>query len=217
MSIGKIVRNITGKRFRTIGLVYRSFFMNLNTMAQAISPAIPQDAWIIDVGGGDGEPLNNLLALRSDIKVTMIDLSMNIGGAIKQEFVHRVKKHPGLGIAQFKNNGERTPDVILISDVVHHVPVKERQGFFSDLLLLAGSKKDMRIIIKDIEPGYFRAFLGRFADRWISGDKEMSLVSRGALIGLMHEAFGNTFETIETELFKMDPPNYAQVFVIHRV
>jgi 2-polyprenyl-3-methyl-5-hydroxy-6-metoxy-1,4-benzoquinol methylase len=191
--------------------------MNLNTMAQAISPAIPRDAWIIDVGGGDGEPLNNLLALRSDIKVTMIDLRMNIGGAIKQEFIHRVKKHPGVGMAQFKNNSERAPDVVLISDVVHHVPAKDRKEFFSDLLVLARSKKDTRIIIKDIEPGYFRAFLGRIADRWISGDKEMSLVSRDALLRLMYETFGTAFETKETALFKMDPPNYAQVFVIHSV
>jgi hypothetical protein len=45
----------------------------------------------------------------------------------------------------------------------------------------------------------------------------MSLVSRDALLRLMYETFGTAFETKETALFKMDPPNYAQAFVIHSV
>ena len=71
----------------------------------------------------------------------------------------------------------------------------------------------MRIIIKDVEPGYLRSSLGRIADRYISGDKKVSLVSRAEIHKFMSEAFGNTIICEETNLFKTDKPNFALIFV----
>ena len=80
MSIGSAVRGLLGTRLsRAIGHYYRAAFVDLAKVAQAISVSIPENSLVLDVGGGDGEPLNYLLELRTDIRVTSIDLASEVG------------------------------------------------------------------------------------------------------------------------------------------
>jgi hypothetical protein len=74
-----------------------------------------------------------------------------------------------------------------------------------------GHDPSITIIIKDIEPGYFRASLSFLADKYISGDHAVSLVSRTQLTAVFADAFGYV-QPAETTLFERDSPNYALVF-----
>jgi hypothetical protein len=116
-------------------------------------------------------------------------------------------------MGEFNKTGAQKTDVILISDVLHHVPVEARKEFFRELRALAGGRNEMRIIIKDIEPGSLRASLSRMADRYISGDKNVTLIGRVDLSRMVSDAFGNAVEVTETNLFTIDKPNYAQVYL----
>ena len=216
MKIGKIARKILGKYFYIVGRMYRSIFVDLREVSHSISPYIPQGAMIVDVGGGDGELLNHLLSLRHDISVKMIDRSMSIGGSLKKKYLTRVELYPGISMGEFTNTVQQKFDVILISDVIHHIPNEERREFFSELRTMVGDKNEIRIIIKDIEPGYFRASLSRIADRYISGDKNVSLIGCTDISNMMSEAFGNSIAIEETNLFRLDKPNFAQIFVYKR-
>jgi 2-polyprenyl-3-methyl-5-hydroxy-6-metoxy-1,4-benzoquinol methylase len=195
--------------FRRVGRAYRSIFVNLDRVARTSAQFIPTGAFVLDIGGGDGEPLNHLLALRSDIRVAMIDLSPNIGGFIEDAFRSRVTVLPGTSIRTYIASGARQPDVVLISDVLHHVPLDDRDAFMSDLRDLAGAKPDATIIIKDVEPGGVRSTLGYLADRFISGDPGVSLISRRELEAHLTAMFEGP--TIHTPLYDLDPPNYALV------
>jgi 16S rRNA G527 N7-methylase RsmG len=80
MALGQAIRRLLGPRLaRFAGRCYRAIFVDLAKEAAALSTAIPRDAQVLDVGGGDGEPLNHLLALRPDLRVTTIDPGAVIG------------------------------------------------------------------------------------------------------------------------------------------
>ena len=69
----------------------------------------------------------------------------------------------------------------------------------------------LRIIVKDVEPGSWRALLGLWADRYITGDRNVSLISRDRLERLFIEALG-PLRREDTGLFETDRPNYAIAF-----
>jgi len=212
VTLGKLARQIFGRNFHALGKLYRSIFVDLEALAKSISSYIPPNATVVDVGGGDGEPLNELLHLRKDIKVKLIDLSPGIGNAIRNEYSGRVEVYPETSTTEFFNKTRIVPDVILINDVVHHVANEARKAFFSDLRAMAGDKWTSTVIIKDVEPGFFRSALGLAADRYVSGDKQTSLIGREDLSRMFQEAFGAKATIEEAGLFKVDKPNYALVF-----
>jgi hypothetical protein len=69
----------------------------------------------------------------------------------------------------------------------------------------------LRIIVKDVEPGSWRAQLGYWSDRYITGDLDVSPISREHLTRLFEEAFG-PLRRENTNLFEADRPNYAIAF-----
>ena len=207
VSIGALARKVLGhKLFPVIGRTYRSLFVDLEKVAQFMSNVIPEDSHILDIGGGDGEPLNYLMARRYDIRVTLIDLKVDIGNSISKEFKDRVTLLPGTSMRQFIENNLRQPDCIMISDVIHHIPLADRTGFFKDICDLMTQSKAM-LLIKDVEPGYFISRLGYLSDRYISGDKNVDLMSKSELCLMLKNVLGNVTIT-ETGLFSVNKPNY---------
>lgn len=210
--LSSLVRKILGKRFFRLAVVYRSLFVDLDCVASSISPFIPDGAIVIDIGGGDGAPLNHIFRLRNDICVRMIDIAGNIGGAVMPEFASRLQIFAHTPISGFRLTKTKRPVVVLLSDVIHHIPLTSRPSFFKDLKNMVKESENLTIIIKDVEPGYLRAFAGYLADLLVSGDTNVSLVSRQKLQACVQAAFGDQVECVETELFVRDRPNYALVF-----
>lgn len=211
MAIGPMVRQSLGPRaFTVVGRAYRSIFVDLDKVARATVRHIPDNALVLDVGGGDGEPLNHIMALRSDIRVTMIDLSPTIGQSVRDTYRNRVDVMPETSVRQYYERNGAPPQVVLINDVLHHVPVPSRPAFFHDLGLVMRRGEGIRLIIKDVEPGGLRATLGYLADRYISGDRHVSLVSRATLVSSLESSFG-AISITETTLYSDDSPNYSLV------
>lgn len=210
---GRLARRVLGRHFPVAGRAYRRCFVDLDAVARCISPYIPAGARVLDVGGGDGDPLNRLLALRPDITVVLVDPSPETGALIRPEFRDRVALHPATSMATLSGSDRCDFSVALISDVVHHVPPADRAGFFADLHhLVRGAAGSPVVIVKDVEPGHPRATLGWLADRYVSGERVVAPVSREEVCGLMRAAFGPLLTVRETGLFAADRPNYALVF-----
>jgi SAM-dependent methyltransferase len=213
MTIGQLARRVLGRHFGTVGRLYRSLFVDLGAVARTTSPYVPASGVVLDVGGGDGELLNELLALRPDVTARLIDPSPRVGALLRDEFRARVELYPGTDMRSAPDRAWEDADVILISDVLHHVPPALRGQFMADLKTRVETEaRRARIIIKDVEPGHLRATLGRLADRYVSGDPTVSLVGRAGVCALVHEAFGDRVATDESRLFGEDSPNYALVF-----
>jgi hypothetical protein len=212
MPLGRAIRRLLGARLaRRVGRWYRAIFVNLVTEASVLAAAIPRNAHVLDVGGGDGEPLNYLLALRPDLYVTTLDPGPVVGQWLDARFESRVTRMPCTDLAGYLAAGGSAPDAVLIADVFHHIPEAARPLFLDSLKELLRRTPHLRILVKDVEPGTWRALLGYWSDRYITGDANVSLVSQAHLARLFQEALG-PLRSEHTMLFEMDPPNYAVTF-----
>jgi hypothetical protein len=206
------VRRLLGARLaRHAGRCYRAIFVDLAKEAAALGSLIPRDAHVLDIGGGDGEPLNHLLSLRPDLRVTTLDPGPLVGEWIEDRFEHRVTRLPRTTLGQFLASGRSDPDVILIADVMHHIPEPGRAAFLDCVKTLLERVPSLRIVIKDVEPGSWRALLGYWSDRYLSGDRGVKSISREGLTRLVEDALG-PLRREDTKLFDTDKPNYALAF-----
>jgi hypothetical protein len=212
VALGAAIRRLLGARLeRRVGRWYRAIFVDLAKEAAALATVIPHDAHLLDIGGGDGEPLNHLLTLRPDLRVTTLDPGPVVGQWIDARFDGRVTRLPRTSLAEYLAGDRANPDAILIADVMHHIPPTARSGFLDSVGALLERVPRLRIIVKDVEPGSWRALLGYWSDRYITGDMDVNPISRDDLSFLFQEAFGPLHRE-DTGLFEADRPNYAVTF-----
>src|SRR5688572_8716954 len=103
MPVGPTARRVLGPHlFQYASHVYRSIFVDLELVAKTMSHHLPPQAHLVDVGGGDGAPLNPLLDVRPDVSVTMIDLAKNIGGGVEPRHAGRVRMLPGTSLRDYR-------------------------------------------------------------------------------------------------------------------
>jgi hypothetical protein len=203
---------VLGERwFPVAGRIYRRLAVDLELVARGF-PRLADGAVILDVGGGDGEALNHVLRLNPGARATMIDLASRLGDSLAPELRGRVEVLPETSVAEYARLGRPAPDMIILSDVVHHVPAAEREGLLAGIRDLLGGAAT-RLVIKDVEPGSGRAKLLYLADRYVSGDANVSFIPRTAMRELVLRVFpGASWQ--ETDLFARNPPNYCLVFTI---
>ena len=212
MSPGQMARRLLGRRaFRLLGRAYRRVFVDLRKVVQSFPP-LPEGAEILDVGGGDGEVVNLLLARFPSVRLTMIDLGDNIGTALDPRYRDRVRILPKTSVAAYAQQADEPPDVLILSDVLHHIPVDQRVGFFEDLENLVRGKA-VTLIVKEVAPDGVRSRCAYLADRYISGDHNVAFLGPAQLKALVLGTFSSATAE-ETRLIHTDFPNYALVFGI---
>jgi len=212
MAPGALIRRFLGPRLaRRVGEYYRAIYVDLAKTAAALAAATPRDAHLLDVGGGDGLPLNHLLSLRPDLRITILDPAPLVGQWIDARHEGHVKRLPRTSLAEFVTCPHAHPDVILIADVMHHIPTSARPKFLDSVGILLDRIPALRVIVKDMEPGHWRALLGFWSDRYVTGDRNVSLISRDDVTRLFEEILGPLHRE-DTDLFEKDGPNYAIVF-----
>jgi hypothetical protein len=212
MALGPLIRRLLGPRLaRRAGEHYRAIYVDLVKVAAALAAVIPLDAHLLDVGGGDGQPINHLLSVRPDLTITTLDPAPIVGQWIEARYEGQVQRLPRTSLAEFVACSNAHPDAILIADVMHHIPRSARHEFLDSIKVLLERTPELRIIVKDVEPGHWRALLGSWSDRYITGDRNVSLISRDAVTLMFEEVLGPLHRE-DTDLFKKDGPNYAIVF-----
>jgi hypothetical protein len=211
MALGPLIRHVLGPRLaRRAGEHYRAIYVDLAKVAAALAAVIPRNAHLLDVGGGDGQPINRLLSIRPDLTITTLDPAPVVGQWIDPRYEGRVTRLPRTSLAEFVASHAHL-DVILIADVMHHIPKSARHKFLDSVGILLERVPGLRIIVKDVEPGHWRALLGFWSDRYVTGDRNVSLISRDDATRLFEEVLGPLHRE-DTDLFNKDVPNYAIVF-----
>ena len=204
---GQIARRILGRYFKPLGAAYRRVFVNLEKIIELFDRELPNGARILDIGGGDGAVVDKLLDRRPDIEVTMCDLAPSIGSFLSDTNRARVKLAPGRAFSEMPG----PYDVVTISDVIHHVPLEERDSFFMSLAKCCEHWKCRKIIFKDIEPSGPRARLAFLADWHITGDKQVRPFSQSSFTSMAAEHFCGSTKS----LFMPDWPNYCAVIYMN--
>ncbi len=206
MAVGPWIRGLLPARVEKVAAdAYRGLFVDLDKVAGCLASHVPEGVLLLDVGSGDGDLLNRLLALRADLSVDMVDIAGRIGALLDARYETRVRRFPSTTLAQHASAHAGLYGAALISDVMHHVPPEERVAFLRATTLCL--KSGGTAFIKDVEPGHPLAALGWLCDRYLSGDKGVSLVSKSALRELVDRAVAvEGFE--EVGLHSIDRPNY---------
>lgn len=100
------------------------------------------------------------------------------------------------------------PDVVLLADVLHHVPPAEREAYLARVRERAAP--DALFIVKEFAPGGVRSRVGWLTDCALSGDP-VRFLSPPELRRLADRAFPG-LAAFWTPLFEIEPPNYCLLF-----
>lgn len=212
MKIGSIVRKTLGpKVFNYISPLYRGFFCDLSKVASAMAPHIPKNAHVLDIGAGDGDLINFLSALRPDLRFTLLDIKEDIGGALKERYRSSVTLVSG-HLHSFIQRNTEAFQAVLIVDVMHHVLPEEIPSFFNVLDELMRKNPDLKILVKEAEPEGIRTKISVLADRYITGDPHVRLISKEELTRVFNHYLSQPIQTRPTDLYETDGPNYAVCF-----
>jgi hypothetical protein len=210
MTPGAFVRRVLGDRvFARVVEVYRAVFVNLDEVAACI-PDLPADAQLLDVGGGDGALLDRILRRQPRLRAALVDLRDSVGLSLSAEHRNRVSLFPATHLRDGVARGVPKPDAVVLADVLHHVPARERESLLHDVAAFSGESLRF-VVVKEVAPQGWRARLGLLSDWYVTGDRHVELLTPDDVRRLVASAFP-AFVARETGLFERDAPNYCIVF-----
>ena len=167
MKIGPAIRTRLGKYEIPAADAYRSFFINLADCAELVASLWPAKR-ILEVGCGDGSFGERILDRYPDAHYVGIDVADHPGRLYRGDPA-RAEFH-SMPSSEYLRTDPEPFDLVLVVDVVHHVPDDLREGLLRDVRALTAPGG--HYAVKDWEPtrtvGHWAAYA---ADRFITGDR----------------------------------------------
>lgn len=172
MSVGPAVRRMLGPVEAPISSAYRSMFVNIDELGNAIN-SVPFGPRILEVGVGDGMVVSRLVAHRPEATVLGIDLAESVGSLYEGDPAR----------AEFRTQSTsdllaEAPvpfDAVIIADVLHHVSIAERAALLSDASRLLSDDGVLFVKESCVTPS-LGFWMGYCSDRWITGDRNVSFL-----------------------------------------
>ena len=207
---GQFVRRLLGERlFARVVEFYRAVFVDLDEVAACLPPLAPGSE-ILDVGGGDGALLERILRRQPRLRASLVDLRPSVGLSLTDARRERVRLFASTAVRDCAGRGVPVPDVVVVADVLHHVPVAERAALLRDLRdFLCGPPR--LLVVKEVAPESWRARAGLWSDRYVTGDRHVALVAPDEVKSLVAEVFPD-LAARDTPLLERDHPNYCILF-----
>ena len=181
MRPGPLIRRLFGPFEHSVAETYRRIFINLDDLAGLMSAWVPDAQNILEVGCGEGAMTERIVRVYPSAKVTAIDISPNVGRLLRgnpsavtfsQEAVQQVAdKQPGVF------------DLVVLSDVLHHVPPELRHTLL--LAIARAMTPKGYLLVKDwIISRSPIHWLCEASDRYLTGDDVayFTVVSLNALL-----------------------------------
>lgn len=182
MSIGASVRRAFGPYERQVAAAYRAIYLDLDDFGRELARQVPLALRILEVGGGEGAVTEVLAGTYPAAQILSIDITERIGRLYagpreRVEFCHA-------DVAEIAASRPATFDLVLVSDVIHHVPPALRQPFLADIArcLAPGGRLAIKDWARTATPIHWMCHA---SDRWLTGDRVAFLTPAGmrALVG----------------------------------
>ncbi len=186
MTIGSSVRRMLGPRLEHVAADrYRRLFVDLDALAATIV-GLGSFTTVVEVGCGEGALLTRVMdALGPEASAVGIDIAANPGHGYSgrnQQVTFRQAD-----VADVVAEGRRF-DLVVISDVLHHIPPADRRTFLEscrELLAPNGT-----IVVKEWVRRRNLAHLAAYgSDRYVSGDKSVQFYNEDELQAVFGEVF----------------------------
>ena len=164
---------------------YRKLFVDLDALATTIVGLGSFDT-VVEVGCGEGALLTRVMdGLGPDASAVGIDIAANPGHGYTGRNKHVEFRQAD--VADVVAEGRRF-DLVVISDVLHHIPPPDRRGFLEscrELLAPNGT-----IVVKEWVRRRNLAHLAAYgSDRYVSGDRGVQFFTEQELQGVFNEVF----------------------------
>lgn len=186
MSFGQFIRRMFGPHERQISEFYRSIYVDVDDYIAGISKRVPNARRILEVGCGEGAVSERLAAAYPNAEIVGIDVTPRVGRlyAGPPQRVHflqaTIQEYHAAAPGQF--------DLILLADVLHHVPLQFRGSLLETIrtMISPGGHLAFKEWERNRMPIHWLAY---FSDRWITGDR-VSYMSRDEIYQLITQSFG---------------------------
>lgn len=206
MGIGPYVRRAFGPFEKPLTDAYRTMLVDLDALAERLSVTAPARR-ILEVGCGEGLFTQRLAERYPDAEVFGIDITPRVGRLFSGDAgrVHFLDQ----AIADFSRTHAQAFDLVVVCDVLHHVPW-ELHGSF-----LAAIKPTIRpggcLAVKDWEPWpSFSHLLCYLSCRYITGDR-VRYPTAADLHALLNERFP---EAAVLDEFRLRPSKHNLAVVL---
>ena len=185
MAIGPTVRRLFGPYEGAVADHYRSLFLDISDLIDVLSEWT-RPSTILEVGCGEGAVTERLAAAFPDARITAIDITDRIGrlyGGDPSRVVFEQRR-----VDQIAEEQPGCFDLVLINDVLHHVP----RSMQADFLGAAGMARAPSgwLVLKDWVRGPTAInWLCYFCDRYVTGDR-IYYAEEAELRGLLAKVYG---------------------------
>jgi 2-polyprenyl-3-methyl-5-hydroxy-6-metoxy-1,4-benzoquinol methylase len=168
LGIGPLIRRTFGRHERRISGIYRGIFVDLDAFVDAIRARVAPPRHVLEIGCGEGAITERLSLAFPESALTGIDICADPGRLYRGDR-SRVR-FLCTGAAQLAATERAGYQLVVISDVLHHVPHSEWRRFLSAALTLMA--EDGTLVLKDWVRNRTPAYLlGYLSDRFITGDR----------------------------------------------
>ena len=207
MTPGALVRRLLPDRLeRAVADAYRDSFVDLDDLARTIG-SLGRFESAIEVGCGEGALASRLVGTTGATYLG-IDIASSPGRGYDgppDRATFRQQRAEDLAATGAQ------ADLVVLSDVVHHVPTAERHEFIATCHRLVGAGG--LLAVKEWErrrnPAHALAY---GSDRYVSGDRGVSFVDRDELLALLTSAAPGMAVVCEARI----PPRRNNLFVALR-
>jgi 2-polyprenyl-3-methyl-5-hydroxy-6-metoxy-1,4-benzoquinol methylase len=173
VGLGPTVRHVLGRWETPAAELYRRVFINLDVLAARIEAKAPAER-ILEVGCGDGCLGTRLVDVYPDAEFVGIDIAPTAG-----RLFHGDPERATFQTVSVQDFAAESPDpfdLVLLVDVVHHIPAPMRADVLAAAADLVGPYG--YLMVKEFErnhrPYYYLTYA---ADRYITGDKDVSFLT----------------------------------------
>jgi 2-polyprenyl-3-methyl-5-hydroxy-6-metoxy-1,4-benzoquinol methylase len=207
VSIGRAVRTRLGRFEAPVSDFYRGRFVDLDACARILGSTV-QPHSILEIGCGDGQMANQLVERFPAATYQGIDVAPEVGRLF--EGASDRANFLTIDTRSFRQGTDARYQLVVVVDVLHHVPKQERADLLDDVreLTAAGG----HYAIKDWVRSRSLAHLAAWAsDRIVTGDR-VAYFDPGELPQLVSTRFPDDRPVLTTFV----PPRRNNVMVVSR-
>ena len=196
MKIGPLIRRMFGPYERQISEAYRAIYIDIDAFVWLTRRWKPEAKKILEVGCGEGSITQRLKAAYPDANITAIDITPRVGRLYRGTLDGVRFMRCAIQEVAASDSGQY--DLVVLSDVLHHVPLEFRQTLLDAIRTALAPQGTF--VFKDWQRNYSPIhWLCYASDRWLTGDR-ISFMTRMEMRERLASSFGEAAIVAEARI-----------------